>query len=179
MIIGITGLFASGKDTVANYLASKGFDHFSLSAILREEAKEQNIEPTRENLIALGSSLKEYEGHDVLAKKSVEKISGNTVVTSIRHPREVIFFKNKFPDFKLIIVDADPKIRYERAVKRARSGDSIGTFEEFIITENEERGKGGGQEFDEVFKLTDIKINNDGNLDELYQNIDRVIDKLK
>ena len=39
MIIGITGSYASGKDTVASILQEKGFIHYSLSDILREELK--------------------------------------------------------------------------------------------------------------------------------------------
>ena len=49
MIIGLTGKNASGKGEVASYLQKKGFIYYSLSDELREEAKEKNIEPTREN----------------------------------------------------------------------------------------------------------------------------------
>ncbi len=56
MIIGLTGSYCSGKDTVADYIVGKsGFLHFSLSDEIRLIMKEQNIEPTRENLIVLGS----------------------------------------------------------------------------------------------------------------------------
>lgn len=177
MLIGITGLYASGKDTVADYLVeNKGFDHFSLSAILREEAKKRNVKPTRENLIKLGTDLKNEEGYDVLSQRAAERITGNTVITSIRHPKEVIYFKNKYPDFKLIVINTDSVIRYQRAVARRRDGDSIGTINEFISAENKERAKGGGQELDEVIKLSDININNNKNLLSLYHQID---DKLK
>jgi dephospho-CoA kinase len=56
VIIGLTGSYCSGKDTVADYIVGKsGFLHFSLSDEIRLIMKEQNIEPTRENLIVLGS----------------------------------------------------------------------------------------------------------------------------
>ncbi len=37
MILGITGTFAAGKDTVAEYLKTKGFSVFSLSDAIRDE----------------------------------------------------------------------------------------------------------------------------------------------
>ncbi len=55
MIIGLTGANASGKGEAASYLKSKGFEYYSLSDILREEAKRKKIEPLRENLIKRGN----------------------------------------------------------------------------------------------------------------------------
>ena len=44
MIIGLTGSYCSGKDTVANYIVQNyGFIHFSLSDEIRVLMKEQNI----------------------------------------------------------------------------------------------------------------------------------------
>ena len=178
MIIGVTGLFASGKDTVADYLTSKGFDHFSLSAILREEAQKRGIQINRNNLIKLGTDLKQEEGHEVLAKRALERIKKDTVISSIRHPKEVLYFK-QHSDFKLIEVFADPKIRYERMLKRARENDSKMSFDEFIKSEKIERSSGGGQEFDAVFKLTDTRLDNNKDLHYLYQQIDKIISNLK
>jgi dephospho-CoA kinase len=58
MIIGITGPNASGKDTVADILEEKGFIHYSLSDILREELKKSNKEEIRKNLIKIGNELR-------------------------------------------------------------------------------------------------------------------------
>ena len=56
MIIGLTGSYCSGKDTVADYIVkNNGFTHFSLSDEIRLLMKEQGIEPTRENLIKFGT----------------------------------------------------------------------------------------------------------------------------
>jgi len=54
MIIGLTGTMASGKDAVADILKKKGFICLSLSDEVREEAKNRQIELTRENLQILG-----------------------------------------------------------------------------------------------------------------------------
>ena len=39
--IGVTGTLGSGKDTLAAYLVSKGFEHISLSDLIREELKKK------------------------------------------------------------------------------------------------------------------------------------------
>ncbi|MCX5687163.1 MAG: AAA family ATPase, partial [Candidatus Omnitrophica bacterium] len=74
MIIGLTGANASGKGEVASYLKSKSFEYYSLSDILREEAKARGIESSRENLIRLGNELRERNGPSVLADFVIKKI---------------------------------------------------------------------------------------------------------
>lgn len=174
MILGITGLFAAGKDTAAEYLATKGFHHISLSSILREEAKARKIEPTRANLIKLGTELKNQKGYDILAKRADQKIKGNTAITSIRHPSEVEYFK-KISNFRLITIEAPASIRYERAKKRARSGDNISSFEQFLALESQERAKGGGQELNPVLAKSDNTVDNSGSFNHLYQQLDELI----
>lgn len=48
MIIGITGTFAAGKDTVADYLKEKGFEHFSLGEELTDIANERGLAVSRD-----------------------------------------------------------------------------------------------------------------------------------
>ena len=43
MIVGITGFFCAGKDTMAAMLQQKGFNHISLSDIIREELSSRSI----------------------------------------------------------------------------------------------------------------------------------------
>ena len=53
MIIGLTGSYGAGKDTVADYLKAKGFGYHSLSDILRGELVRSGQSITRESLINL------------------------------------------------------------------------------------------------------------------------------
>ena len=107
MIIGVTGKYASGKDSVAEYLVKKGFIHYSLSDEIREEAKKRGLKETRENLIQLGNELREKFGSGVLAERVLLKIlmnlfpigkkineERNYVLTSIRNPEEVKVLQN-------------------------------------------------------------------------------------
>lgn len=177
MVLGITGLFAAGKDTAAEYLETKGFQHISLSSILREEAKARKIEPTRANLIKLGTELKIEEGFFTLAKRAHQRIKSHAVITSIRHPVEVTYFI-KIPNFYLITIEAPAKIRYERAKRRARSGDNIESYQKFLALENRERMKGGGQELDAVLTQSNFTIDNSGDFNHLFKQLDELMGKI-
>ena len=74
MIIGLTGSFCGGKDSVADYLGEKGFIHFSLSDMLREELRKRKKKVTRENLQKIGKELREKHGDSVLAERALKKV---------------------------------------------------------------------------------------------------------
>jgi dephospho-CoA kinase len=165
MIIGLTGSYCSGKDTVADYISHKhGYKHFSLSDVIREIMKEAGIEPTRENLIMFGTKLREENGNGVLAKKVLDKMEadGKYCITSIRHSEEVNELKKR-KDFVLVNVDAPQDVRFERMQKRKRSGDPQ-TLENFIALEKREsQTSGSGQQLRKTANMADITFINDSN----------------
>src|SRR3989338_4897545 len=124
MIIGITGLYCSGKDTVAEYLVEKGFAHISLSDILREQMKKMNIEITRDNLIKYGNDLRKLLGPGVLAEIAISRFArgDNYAISSIRSPAEAEVL-NRFGDFVLIKVQAAASLRFKRILERKRESD--------------------------------------------------------
>ncbi len=124
MIIGLTGTYGSGKDTVAEYLEkTMNFEHFSLSDELRREIVKRGIPPLRENLIKLGTQLRASEGDSTLAKRVLKNIKPekNYVVTSIRHPAEIEELK-KHGDFFMANVDASVEIRFRKNTEQAQKG---------------------------------------------------------
>jgi dephospho-CoA kinase len=181
MIIGLTGSYCSGKDTLAEYLVNKkNFLHLSLSDELRKVLKSKHIEPTRENLIRTGTELREKEGNGILAKMVLKEILGNInyIVTSIRHPAEIETLKER-KDFILVNVDAPAKVRFERMKNRNRPGDPE-TFEKFIEMEKRESNdEGSGQQLQKCRKLAEINfINDTDSLKELYKKIDVLLQRL-
>ena len=107
--IGVTGTFCAGKDTLANYLVKMGFEHISLSDMIREEARKNNLEITRENLRFLGNKLREEKGNAVLAEIAVTNMKKDKdyVITSIRNPLEV---KKLYSSKNFILVNVDAPI---------------------------------------------------------------------
>lgn len=178
--IGLTGKNGSGKGEAAKYLQSKGFLYFSLSDALREEAKARNIEPTRDSLFALGNELRAKHGSGVLAKRVLEKLKPgkNYVIDSIRHPSEVEIFK-PYPHFTFLEVSADPRIRFERMLKRARENDPT-TFEAFSELEAREarNSTSTSQRLDETIDLADFRVSSNHDLPELCAELDALLIKL-
>jgi dephospho-CoA kinase len=182
MIIGLTGSYCSGKDTVADYIVNHyGVGHFSLSDEIRLLMKQACIETTRENLIAFGTKLRQDEGNDVLAKSVIKKFEPNKnyCITSIRHSKEVEKLKT-VKNFILINVDAPEKIRFDRMQTRKRAGDPT-TLEKFIELEKKEsQVSGSGQQVALCASMADIVfINDTDSLDKLYSKIDTLLSDLK
>lgn len=183
MIIGITGLSASGKDTVAEILEQKGFANFSLSDIIREYCSSIGQETSRENLIAAGKYLREAFGNDYLPSQVIKKIREqkikNAVIVSLRHPDEIRLLK-KETNFRLIIVDSPIEIRFARTQARQGRPEDRDTFEEFKTHEDQERtGTASGQQIDAVMAMADETIENIGTIEELKGKVEDLLEKSK
>lgn len=179
MIIGITGLASSGKDTAAEYFQKKGWQIFSCSDILRDEAKIIMMPDTRENLITLATKIKKEQGGDILIKKILTKVKGDAVILGIRHPDEVKLLQ-KSNDFYLLFIDVDPRVRFSRAQSRGKKNDEITSFDEFLNLENIERkGLSGGQAIDEVINVANYTVDNSKDKTSLWQQIDLIMQKIE
>jgi len=188
MIIGLSGPNASGKGEVAKYLQSKGYQVYSLSDVLREEAKKIGLDQSRKTLINFGYQLRKKYGEGILVKKVDQQIhqqgihpEGNIVVDSIRNPGEIKELRKIANKKKVIIlgIDAPERLRYERLLKRGRLGD-LKNFPEFVQAEKKENlGKKFAQQINKCMKLADRVITNEGTLGELYWEIDSFLEEIK
>ncbi|MCK5282979.1 MAG: dephospho-CoA kinase [Nanoarchaeota archaeon] len=179
MIIGLTGTIASGKSEIAKILKDKGFEHHTYSDILREEAKKQNIQPTRENLQRLGNKIKEESKNlGILSKLIIENSkSGNIIADGIRTVDEIKELK-KYPHAYVIGIGAPQNLRFERMKSRKRAGDPL-TFEQFKeIDDHENKGLTKGQDINNCLKKADFTIINDGSFENLKNNIHKILKKI-
>ena len=180
MILGFTGKNAAGKTECCNYLASQGFIQCSLSDIIRDELSKEGLEPSRENMIKKGNELREKFGPNYLAAQMAKKITQNPsksfAIDSIRSPHEANELK-KIKNFRLIGIDADPKLRFERMLKRGRIGDAK-TFENFILDEKKENLKNdNGQQLDNTFAISHKIIKNESTLKALHKQLVELVKK--
>ena len=173
MILGLTGRNASGKGEVARFLQQGGFEYFSCSDELREEMRRRGVVETRESLIEWGTRLRADEGADTLARRVAKRFTPglNQVVDSIRHPAEVNHLRT-FAGFFLVRVEAPLEVRFERAKKRARAGDSM-DLESFRQAEARELASGdpAAQQLLATFALADFEVVNDGSIEQLYERV--------
>lgn len=140
-IIGIGGTNASGKDTLAHYLAETyGYLFISTGDMVREVAMQREGNILRPTLQIVANDLRAERGAGVLVELAIEhfKASNNKVgliAASIRTQGEIAAIKQA--NGMLLYIDADQKLRYQRITERQRADDRI-SFEDFIAQEQAE-----------------------------------------
>jgi dCMP deaminase len=173
MIVGVTGFFCCGKDTMAHFLTEKGFQHISLSDMIREEIKTRGEEISIPSMTRVGNELREHFGPGILARRAMAHIdfTRNWVVTSIRHPAEIEVLRER-PDFTMVFIDADQRVRFERSLTRARAGDPQ-TFEEFAAAEAQQmdarNGNPAAQQLAACREAADTRMDNNGTIEALRE----------
>lgn len=185
-IIGIAGTLSSGKDTLAEYLENqKGFFHRSTSDMLRAE-KKRIYGDSPEALLRRGdpfaNNLRKEKGPGVLVELAYEDFlksnSENLVVSGVRSIGEV----EKLHEFGgiLVFVDANAKVRFNRATGRGRDEQDQQTQEEFLAQEaieskNLDPNDKTIQNLPAMKRLADVTLINEGTLEEFLAKADQVI----
>ncbi len=179
MIIGITGSFGAGKGAVVDYLVkTKEFTHYSASGYITEEIKKRGLPVDRDSMIAVGNDLRAKHGPshivEVLFERARDK-GGDAVIEALRAVGEVR--KLKELGAFIIGVDADPKIRYERSVKRGSEKDQV-SFEKWQVQEKEESNTNDPTKQNIFGALTqsDYVIENNGTMEELQKEVDKFLE---
>ena len=183
LTIGITGTIGSGKGALVEFLQAKGFEHFSARTFLTQELEKRGLEVNRPSMTAFANDLRQKGGPGAMISLLVAraKASGkNGIVESIRTLGEVETFKREAVNPIFLAVDAKPKIRYERILKRGSALDNI-TYEQFLSDDAKEmsspeiwKGNIAG-----CIKLADYVFHNDGSKEEFLQEVEREFVKLK
>lgn len=178
-VIGLFGLIGSGKDAVSEYLSSKhGYTIIIMGDILRETSKSIGRTENRDDLQLTQKEFTEKYGMDYFANKVVEKIIENNldkvVINGIRRPPDVAVPKKHFgKEMIFVLINASPRIRFERMKKRARTGDPE-TFEEF---QRQEENEFRFFDLEGTMKLVEHKITNNSTLEDLYEKIDDLLQR--
>lgn len=173
-LIGLTGTNSAGKGEAAAFFQNAGYAFLSLSDLIREEIRKKGIRLNRDNLIITGNKLRENHGADILARRIMTKVQGNTIIDSIRNSKEVEYLQRQ-PGFILLAIDAPVEIRYERAKKRGRD-ESSETLEEFIAKEAEEiSNQENRQQLHQCMTMADHKIQNDSTLEAFYNKLEKFL----
>jgi dephospho-CoA kinase len=132
MIIGLTGSFGAGKGCVANYVVQeKGFAHFSARTFITEELKRRGLLVNRDTMTTVANDLRATYGPTYIFEQLVKMAKahgGDVVVESIRAVAEARYLKEQ--GGVVLGIDADPKVRFERIIKRGSETDQV-TFEEW------------------------------------------------
>jgi len=178
-IIGITGTLGAGKGTIVDYLtAHHGFQHFSVRGYLIQIIKAAGKEVNRDSLTHTANELRAANSPSFIAEelfKEAEKSGANCIIESIRTVGEVTALKAK-GNFKLLSVDTDRRLRYERILLRGSETDQI-SFETFSANEERELSSNdpNKQNLSACMALADYHFTNNGSYDELYVQLDQIL----
>ena len=124
-------------------------------------------------MIEGGRELRRRGGSGILAEMLLEILDGeDAVVDSIRTPAEVEALRSR-GDFILIEVRASEDSRWERMVGRGRSGDpnekSVFLEQEAAESHAEDEA---GQALVATGNMADIRIDNDGTIEDLEEKLE-------
>ncbi len=178
IIFGLAGLLASGKGTAAHYLEERyAAGTYRYSTILRDLADRLYLEQSRDNLIRMSETIRHTFGEDALARaiaKDAEKDARPLIVVEgIRRLPDMVHLQ-KLPNFVLVEIFAEPKIRYERLVKRGENTDDVSkTYEQFLA----DHERSTERSIPEVVAMATEHIDNNGSFKDLYRNLDALLKK--
>jgi dephospho-CoA kinase len=180
VFIGLTGLNASGKGTVADHLVRDGFAYHSLSDAIRHVLAERGLEPVREAMIVTGRELRAAGGPGALATHICGRLdlAKDAVIDSVRTPGEVLVLRG-LPRFALIEIIAPEALRFDRIRARGRVGDptDLATFRRL---ENAElTGDEAGQQLVATAALADHRLENSGDLGALITALEALVVRLR
>jgi dephospho-CoA kinase len=163
-VIGFCGLPGSGKSTAIESVKDLGII-ITMGDVIRNEAKNRNIEPTNQNLGEIAKNLRLEKGDDIIAEKCVNLIKSKEknliFIDGIRSWHEVKVFR-RYWKFPLIAVKTKKKLRYKRISERYRTDDSK---QKASIKERDKREIEFG--IKKVIKKADFKIINNSTIDNL------------
>jgi dephospho-CoA kinase len=167
-IIGAVGQNGSGKDEVLKYLRTRyDVPFLSTGDIVREIAAKEGLEPTRENLGKISDKYFRAFGKGYFVKLLADKIRNTgwkiAGISGVRSLNDVSVLKEIFgKDFILIDVSiTDSHVRFSRMTKRGEGRDPRSYEQLFSLKEAEH--------------LADFTLSNDGTLDDLHREVDKLV----
>lgn len=173
-VIGVVGLPASGKGEFSDVAREMGIPVVVMGDIIRQAVRDAGLELTDENAGAVSRRIREEEGMDALARRTVPVIRARhgdpVVVDGIRGDAEVQVFRDQFPEFILVAVTAPFSVRLDRLRDRGRE-DVTPTAAD--LKQRDDREKGWG--LDRALAMADFVLENTGTREEFHQQVRRLL----
>jgi dephospho-CoA kinase len=177
-LIGIVGMPGSGKGEFSRIARSLGIPVIVMGDVIREEACRQKLPGTDANLGEIASRLRRERGMAAIAELTLPAIEGEdaplVVVDGIRGDAEVGFFREKFPGFLLIGIDAPFAARLARLSSRGREDDGM-TDEDLVLRDRREISWGLGR----ALAGTDDLLCNDGTVEEFEEKVRALLEEIR
>ena len=174
LLIGITGPMGAGKTTVAKQilLYNSNIELFSISKKIKSLVSELNLSYRRDILQETGDFFRKYNSliWVVYLLRQINLIQSNigAVVDDIRYSEECSYLRKQ--KFFIIRVIASDNLRRERIAKR----DAIAIDDKTWTTWNQHP-----TEKDTLTMPVDLEITNNGSLEDISQEVQRLLKNFK
>lgn len=178
-IIAIVGMCGSGKSIANDFFVKKGFKSVYFGGVTIDKLKENNLEINEKNEKMMRESLRKEYGMGAYAVVLLPKIeeyskTNNVILDGLYSWDEFKILKDKFKDNLIVLsIIVDKNIRYDRLLHRKVRPLTNKEAESRDISEIENLAKGGPISF------ADYYVFNNGNLDEYYENLERVLTDIR
>jgi len=178
LILGLTGMPASGKSTVADYLKKKkDVTYIHMSDFIWQELERQNIKKTNITGSMYGLYMHEiYKDQPIIKWTDQQIAKAKTkiiLLDSIRALDQHLHFDKK-NNYKLISVVTGPDPRFQREAKRKRFGETI-TKKMFQSRDTDELERGIGK----VIALSDYYIDGNQPISPMLEESEKLFRKIK
>lgn len=178
ILLALVGMSGSGKSSVSKFLKEKNWEIIRLEDITTKELTSQNMVINESNEKIIREKIREIHGKEAYAKLSTSRINQsikekNTVIDGLYSWSEYKFLKKELDrDFRTILIFTNKSLRYLRLIKRKDRSLSVNEAVSRDMSEIENSEKGGPIAF------ADYVLVNNGTLDELKQNLEKILNKI-
>ena len=177
-IIGVVGMPGSGKGEFSRIARSLAIPVIVMGDVIREEALRLGLPGTDANLGEIAGRLRKDRGMDAIAALTLPAIEKEdaplVVVDGIRGDAEVGFFREKFPGFLLIGIDAPFAARLSRLSSRGREDDGM-TEDRLVLRDRREISWGLGR----ALAAADDILCNDGTMEEFEEKVRALLAEIR
>jgi dephospho-CoA kinase len=184
-IIGITGTLGAGKGTVVELLMKEyGFKHYSVREYLLEIIRERQLPENRDSMTLVANELRANNSPSFIVEqllRRAEATAHDSIIESIRTLGEVEALRKASPNFILLAVDADAKIRYDRVFNHRKSETDNITFDKFLADEAREMNNTdpNKQNLAGCIAAADYNLDNSGAIENLFERVREAMERSK
>ena len=163
-IIAFVGMPGAGKSSAVDYLTKKGYPKVYFGGVILQAVKDSGLEPTQANERMMREKLRQEEGPDVIVKRISRQLHDlinagqrRIIADGLYSWTEYKYLKHEFPgEMSIVAILAPRHLRHHRLSNRP-----VRPLE-----------KGG------PIAIADHYIINDGDLNNLYTQVDKELNSL-